>query len=221
MPSRRAQLLAVLILAHLAQITLSSVPFPTKALTEDLKPRHRRAILTWGAPLLALGLSDSEADLIADTRTLNNALVSTRLRLLRPIFRWQKHTGTQQGWRMFGDVPPFGGRLQIHIRTGEGEWTRIFEDHSEADWKAGLLNQERFRGVRASYAGRSEKRRKQYSRLGRWLARHAATDFPQATEFRMRYQKVIIAEPAVIREQGGLALGTTYWEEHVDLEALR
>ncbi len=220
MPTRRAQLLAVLILAHLAQITISSVPLPKKTLT-DLKPRHRRAIVSWGGPLLALGLSDSEDDLVADAMRLNNDIVSARADFLRPFFRWQKHTGTQQSWRMFGDVPAYGGRLQIHVRTGEEEWVRLFEDHSDADWMDHLLNQGRFRGVRSSYSTKVRKRQKQYQRLTVWLARHAAADFPEATEFRMRYQKVVIGKPAAIRAQGGLKLGGYYWEEVVDLEALR
>ena len=75
--------------------------------------------------------------------------------------------------------------------------------------------------MRAAYAQRVGKRERQYKRLGRWLARHAAADFPQATAMRVRYQKVTIERPAGIREQGGLQLGEVFWEERVDLEALR
>lgn len=220
MPTRRAQLLAVLILAHLAQITISSVPLPDRTIT-NIRPRHRQFILGWGAPLLALGLSDSKEDFVADTIRLNNTIASARARLLRPISRWQKYSGTKQGWGMFGGVLPQGGRLQVHVRTGDGEWTRLFEDHSDADWMDNLLNQGRFRGVRSAYSSRVQSRRKQYNRFATWLARHAAEDFPEATEFRMRYQQVIIARPEVIRAQGGLELGDYYWEEIVDLEALR
>lgn len=220
MPTRRAQILAVLILAHLAQITISSVPLPKKAIT-DLKPRHRQAIVSWGTPLLALGLARSEDDLVADAVRLNNAIVSTRSEALSPLFRWQKRTGTQQSWRMFGDVPAYGGRLQLHARTGDGPWLPLFEDHSDADWMADLLTQGRLRGVRSAYSTKVRKRRQQYRRLVTWLARHAATDFPQATEFRARYQKVAIGKPSAVRAQGGLKLGGHYWEAVVDLETLR
>jgi hypothetical protein len=220
MTTHRAQILAVLILAHLAQITISSVPLPKKVIT-DLKPRHRRAIVSWGTPLLALGLARSEDELVADAIRLNNAIVSTRSEALRPLFRWQKRTGTQQSWRMFGDVPAYGGRLQLHVRTEDGPWLSLFEDQSSADWMTDLLTQGRFRSVRSAYSTKVRKRRQQYRRLVNWLAQHAATDFPQATEFRMRYQKVAIGKPAAVRAQGGLKLSGHYWEEVVDLEVLR
>lgn len=221
MPDLRQQLLAAAVLLHLAMITATSLPLPSERLPQALKPRTQRIALAWGAPLLSLGWVDSRAELIEAFRLLNDTMASVRAEHLRPIMDWQRLSGTVQGWQMFSQIKPHGGRLQIHIRTDDGAWTPIFQDHDEGRWRATLLNQERVRAVRAAYAQRVGKRERQYKRLVRWLARHAAADFPQATAMRVRYQKVTIERPAVIREQGGLQLGEVFWEERVDLEALR
>ena len=221
MPTLRQQFLAAAVLLHTAMITLTSLPLPNERMSDDLKPRTKRMVMSWGAPLLSLGWVDSRAELIEGFRQVNNTITTTRASLLGPLIDWQKLSGTTQGWQMFSQVKPYGGRLQIHIRTDDEPWTPIFQDHDTGQWRAALLNQERVRAGRAAYSQRVGKRQRQYQRLGQWLARHAAADFPQATALRVRYQKVVIERPEVIRAQGGLRLGEPYWEEQIDLKALR
>ncbi|MEL6342208.1 MAG: hypothetical protein AAFV53_03695 [Myxococcota bacterium] len=221
-PPLIAHLVVLFVIAHVGVTTFQAVPLPRKILTDKAARRSgtQDTWIAWGQVLASVGLVDAPDAFADQMQAWNNTITEQRMKALRPLRFYYVHTGTGQSWRMFSTVRPRGARLELYVRQ-ELEWMPVFLEHRVPQWRARLLNQERVRTIRTGFSKRNSQQKNHYNRFVNWLAREAATDFPDATHFRAQYRQLIIKKPAQIRIDGGLETGEVFWQKVVPLDRYR
>jgi hypothetical protein len=106
-------------------------------------------------------------------------------RVQAPFALYYKYCGTYQSWNMFGTAPRTATRLHIDVEE-DGVWRPIYiERDPEHTWQARWFDHCRFRPVlKRLGAGHHDEAMPAFARFA---ARHAARDYPEAKQVRVRF----------------------------------
>lgn len=118
------------------------------------------------------------------------ALDRVRHALLTPWRPIQRLTGTGQSWGMFAQPDRRPRRLEVAVRTADGDWTSVIRKNSGSTPE--FL---RDRRIRALYDTAPDDGSPRYWTFTRWLGRVVLEDHPEATEVRVRLVETVTTDP--------------------------
>jgi len=194
-PHARAGLIAF----HIFAIGALAIPAPQGGMNRRAwsNPTVQAEFSAWAARLTAAGRPTTTEELEAFLWDFAVAYMGQRKKILEPMYPYYKWSGTHQPWRMF--IAPHRNPSKLHIDLKvDGDWQPLYIARDpELDWRADLLDNERFRSALFRYAWRQYKG--SYRQFGRWAAHEAAAEFPEATHIRLRWYQYRTIEPARIR----------------------
>ena len=210
---------AALILAHLLAITVAAFPAPRGVRQADLQAPELAPVIaaaaTLSAPLVSGGLpAEDEARVWA----LSQGLLDLRRWALTPARPYLSHTGSEQGWAMFGTLNHRPARLEIWGATGAEDWAPLYiAADPKHTWHATIFRQERMRALINPLSWRRSRSR--LGRLADWVAAEVAVDPTQAHLQRVRVQMrtMPLPSPAQLRATGQVTPGEPYWAEDREL----
>lgn len=211
---------AILVLLHVLVITVLSFPAPVGGMTKKAfaDPVAQANFESYAGALRALGLDVEKAELETWLWENGNRLIALRRELVAPTLPYQKWTGAEQGWRMFGMVNRRPAWLVIEVQEGEA-WRTVYRCRSdEFTWRREQFDQERMRAVVNAWSWRT--RKPGYEQFGVWIAQKASVDFPQASHLRMHMQQVTLPPPETLHSQG-MPEGKPFWEATFSLDKYR
>jgi hypothetical protein len=185
---------------HLLAITLLAFPNPghrTEAEWGNATTLGEMA--DWSARIRSWGFDLSTEELHAWARSFTRDYMSIRGRVIAPFDPYYEICGTYQSWHMFVGVSRLPTRLHVEIEQ-EGVWRPIYVERDPRYlWRSSWLDHARLRPVLFSLGMQESKQR--YEELVHWLARLAASDYPQATRLRVSfYQLPHVPTPQEVRE---------------------
>lgn len=200
---RRAgpHVVALFVLYHLAATLVTAVPSPASVMSRPLWKQRtvQDEFAAWARRLETLGVSIAPKELEEAAWALCVAWVKGRRIAVRPFRSYQRYTGTRQNWQMFAAPHRYPTRFHIDLREPDSEWRTVYVSRStEHTWRGHQLEHVRVRTTLFMFAWHHDPAG--YDRFVSWLARHAAHDFPNAAEFRIRMYKYRTATPEEVRE---------------------
>lgn len=211
---------ALLILCHVVAVVAMAIPSPAGGMNRKAwaDPTVQGEFSAWADRFTALGYPTTTAALEERLWQIATAYMARRNSLLEPLSPYYRYCGTDQSWRMFVAPHRNPARLHVEVRI-DGAWQVIYVARSrEHDWMADDLNNERFRAALFRYAWSHYKGT--YHQFGDWLARHAATDFPEADRLVTWWERFRTLPPEQIRA-GKRQEGKREMAHEVDLVAVR
>lgn len=137
----------------------------------------------WASGLRNLGLNLSGRQFQDLLWNVTNTYLDQRNHWLEPLAWVTDQLGFAQGWRMFSNPQTSPSRLWVELDQGDG-FTPLFVVGSQRyTWHGEFFGHHRIRKLlgRIGRAGRGP----EYNELGRWLAREAAREFPDAKTLRV------------------------------------
>ena len=211
---------AGLVILHAIAISIHALPAPTtlsKAVLQE--PNMQATFQSWADQATALGWELDRAGVEDIAVEWGGVLLAGRTWVVRPFAPYYNLTGTRQSWQMFGYINRHPGRFEVELED-DGTWRPLYcATSSSAQWRYSQLSQERLRAIVSPYAWKNG--RKSYQRMGLWLSKQAARDFPAATKLRIQMIQLDIPSPAELRELGELPEGKTYWQKTYQLSKFR
>lgn len=203
MASRWDHVRAVVIAAHLTAVTLAAVP------SSDTPAKVRQAdVAPWLPVAKALHVASTTAELRTWVVGFATRFGHARAAVLTPFLPYYRLCGTQQRWLMFGSIDVDTARLEVDLHE-DGVWTPLYVDGVGPRWRTGMMDEERIRTLRNTFAQGQDQRA--WDRFVDWLAARAHEDHPSADMLRARYRHIRLPKPeAVDRSPTQKA---TYWEE--------
>lgn len=176
-------------------------------------------IAAWAERLEAVGISRTPEALEATLWEVAEGMVVRHQAMLKPFRPYYRNCGTTQNWPLFVIPQRYPAQLHIDIRHPDGEWTPLYIARSDtADWQRDLLDTERARSMLFTLSWAHYKAR--YRRFGRFMARRAATEFPDAEAIRLRWLRRKTPTPRAV-ERGRVDEGTFEGEKVFELAVLR
>lgn len=179
---------AVFVAYHIVAITLQALPAPAGGMSRTAwkEPTVQGEIASWTERIntwTGRSLTPAEAeDWLWDFAT---GFMDAREKVLAPFQPYYRYCGTWQSWRMFVAPHRFPARLHIDVREG-GTWRPVFEERSEElTWMETELGHDRLRSGIFRYAW--PQYRSTWKLFGKYMARRAAEDFPEADAVRLRF----------------------------------
>ena len=156
-------------------------------------PTVQAEFATWGA---RLGMTAPEME--ERLWVVARRWVALRDQITAPFQPYANAVGTRQPWRMFVAPHRYPARLHVDLEVN-GLWQPVYEARSDQHvWRRRQLDHDRMRAAIFRYGWpRYEKPLRQ---LTFWLARHAASDFPEATRLRTRMYKYRTRSPGEVRD---------------------
>jgi hypothetical protein len=216
----RDQLRAMLITAHILAVCMLTMPAPvgiSEAAMQDAEVQG--SLATARAVVGAFGWQLSKEEATDLAYGLGTRFMALRSKALTPVRPYAEYLGVKQGWRMFGLINREPARMEAELLEA-GAWRTIYVARDpDLDWMADLMDHERVRGFTNQFSW--AKRRRRFRQFSKWLARQAATDFPEATKLRTRMVILHIVPPAQLKAHGGLPVGEPFWETPISLAPLR
>ncbi|MCK6516127.1 hypothetical protein L6R46_13860 [Myxococcota bacterium] len=191
----KANLLALLVAAHLLAITLQALPAPGGGMSRSTwkDPTVQAEFDAWRVRLNGWGWDGTTAQLEDQLWDFAKGFMERRDQVLTPFKPYYKHAGTTQAWRMFVAPHRYPARLELDVLEGT-TWRLVYKERdAEATWRGRWLDHDRVRSLIFRFSWRPY--RKQYEMFVRRLAKEAARDFPQATSFRARFFKYQTLSP--------------------------
>lgn len=220
---RRAwpHLRALLILVHLVAISLAALPrVSAPALTKSARqsPAARAEIAAWTERLASWGVEVEPEVLEQRSLELLEGWLELRTTLNSPFRPYIATFGLRQPWMLFPGADRFPAQLVIELER-EGSWETVQTLYpTSGPWKARLARNTRVHGV--VYSASWPVHRSHYDELGRWLAREAARDFPEATRLRLSIERGHMRSPEQVRE-GFVPEVRTHQARTFELESYR
>ncbi len=211
--SRRwlAHLRGLLVALHIIAVTLMALPAPGEGMFRAAwkDPTVQAEFAGWSGRLNQLGFAITPAEFEDRLWTIASAYTHIRDRVLEPFNDYYFTCGTIQSWRMFAGPQRYPVRLSIEVREADA-WRTVYRQRDpEHAWLADKLDQYRFRPVLYRfgwyrYGGADEG----LNGFGRWVARQAGRDFPNAGAIRVALYQQETPSPeqtrAAIRPEGHL-----------------
>ena len=190
---------ALLILMHVVTVVLMALPSPEGGMNRKAwaDPTVQGEFEAWAGRLSAMGIVTTTSELDDSLWKLAVAYMARRKAVLAPLQPYYRYCGTDQPWRMF--VAPHRNPARLHVEVEvQGAWQTVYVARSrDYRWMANYLDSERFRAALFRYAWIQHQ--STYRRFGEWLARHAATDFPEATRLQTWWERFRTLPPEQIR----------------------
>lgn len=219
-PSWWAHLRGALLALHILAICLVSLPAPEGGMDRGAwsDPTVQAELLAWRDRLARVGL-DLEAEVLEDHLwDFAQGYMSTREATLGRLDPYFRHLGTRQSWRMFVAPHRNPAKLVVAVRTG-GTWEVVYRSRDpEAAWRDHQLDHTRTRSAIFRYAWKHYRR--PYARFARWLAREAASDFPEADRIRVYWWRYRTLSPEAVRA-GEVPEGAVERPRELDLDGVR
>lgn len=215
MPGTWDHVRALLVVGHLAVITIAAVPTPEGSLTEGRlrDPQVRDALAPWASLAARLGLAEDQEEGYRWLWDAGHAMVAVRRTVMAPFSPYLRFSGNAQSWKMFGVAPAQHARLEIHGRAAEGDWEPLYVEHQGPNWGWVLLDHSRVRAMRSNFADGVGRGR--FHGFAKAVGRRALADRPDLAVIRVQFRGVLVPPPAKLREQGGLTLTKTFWAVEV------
>ena len=193
---------ALLISLHIVAVIVLALPSPGgdgMSRKGWKNPTVQAEFEAWAERLSALGLRRTPAELEERLWRFSKSYVRWHTAAKRPFKPYATYAGVTQSWRMFVAPHRYPGRLHVDIRDApDGPWRPVQIARSrEHDWRGGQLNHDRARAMLFRYAW--PQYRVHYRALARWLATHAARDFPSASHVRVRWYGFRTPTPEEVR----------------------
>lgn len=223
-PRRRPltiHLLGIFVIYHLAALVLQALPDPGVGLKRSAwqEPTVQQEFRVWAGFFSRFGREVTVDELQRRLWEIAQAVTSTRKALVRPFAPYVDYVGMRQPWRMFVAPHRFPTSLVIDVREGDGPWRTIFVERSnEHTWRRAIFDHDRMRAALFRYGW--PEYNGTYRDLGRFIARKAAADFPEATQVRVRMLKRRSPTPEEVRA-GQIPEGDYRQELVIALEGFR
>ncbi len=217
----RRHLLAGFVLFHLASACILSVPASggMRDISAWRAPHAQRELAVWAERARGLGWDVSNSEFEAWLWDFAHDYLEVRDQIAAPFSLYAHYTGALQGWSMFANPQTEPAWLVVDVRDEGGDFRTVYRERSDSEeWMRRQLDFNRVRKLegrlgRGAYDD-------YYRGLVDWLARHAATDFPEATQLRARVERRHTLPPS--DNADGDYEGARYERELiVDLEPLR
>lgn len=178
----------ILIGAHVLAVFLHAMPSPGSGLrrADWDQPTVQGEFETWAGHLGGLGIEITSEELQDRVYVFARGYQDGYATLTDPFKPYYRTCGTWQSWRMFVAPHKFPSKLQIRIQS-HGRWILAYEARSTLhNWHAYQLDHERMRAALFRY-GWGRKYPGTWNAFGRWMAREAASEFPDADRIQLRF----------------------------------
>lgn len=172
---------AALLAAVIGLQGLAALPLPSRISEKDLaNPVVKEELERWVDLINGLGVSMTEAQLLALIDPPTELAKEVRSTLVAPIKPVNRLLGIQQGWGVFGTPDTWPHALVIEGRVGPGHPRRTLYRSLDPEhrWSRDLL---RFRRVRALYAP-GNNRPPGWNGFASWIAERAFRDHPDLND---------------------------------------
>lgn len=186
----RAGLITVVLVAQCAD----AVPMPALSEADLRHPVAKLELARWTARLNSWGQPITEQELAAWGLSVGQGARRLQRAMLRPWWPFRKITGTGQSWGLFAFPEPRAGRLDVRVRSAEGEWEDLFSAPFGSGWMPQRL---RYRRVRGLYddAGDRPKTGSLWKRTTRWIAREVFEERPDIDEVEVKIVLIDVTLP--------------------------
>ena len=176
----------LLISIHLLAVCLKAIPAPEGAMNKgDWKnPTVQAEFKSWAGNFNAMGIQVTQTELENHLWILAKGYMKVRRGVLKPFQPYYKYAGADQNWRLFVAPHMYPSKLHIDMYIDE-KWIPVYQPFSEYRWNERLIETSRFRPAIFRYSWK--RYRKHYRKMGEFMAKKAAVDFPQATNMRTRW----------------------------------
>ena len=171
---------------HLVAVVLKALPAPEGAMAKKdwAHPTVQAEFRHWSSTLQQAGIQITAPELETQLWFLANRVTTVRNAALKPFRPYYRYVGADQNWRLFVAPHMYPSTLEIDILE-QAEWKPVYRVHKSNQWMADLIEQGRFRPAIFRYSwGRYKK---QYNRFAMYLTEQASTDFPDASQIRIRW----------------------------------
>jgi hypothetical protein len=188
----------VLILCHLLAIGLKALPNTNqyRRASDWDHPSVMAEVKRWSSNLKSIGIDLPPLKLRRLAFQAANNYGNFYLGLVKPFRPYYNYCGTDQQWVLFAAPDRFPPRIELDLFEN-GEWRPLYVPFEEHRWQSNLLESGRFRSAISRFG--IPRFRRQGNRLGLYLAKLAATDFPKARSFRMRWTRRKTPSPSQVR----------------------
>jgi hypothetical protein len=206
--------LAAFVALHLFAVTLCALPSVGAGMSRVAwkQPTVQGEFQAWTERLNGWGLRLTEPELEDRLWTFASGYETVRGYVLAPFQPYLEYCGTWQSWKMFVAPHRFPERLEIEVDRGSG-WEPVYVARSrEHAWMASWLDHDRFRAALFRYAW--EQYGKPRKEFATWVAKQAATAFPDAHQVRVSFVRHKSPSPAEVRSGAPV-------EEQRELEQIR
>jgi hypothetical protein len=219
-PSLGAHVRAALILLHVCAVPVLALPAPAYIGSARMReaPMYRRELDAWSQRLRGVGVEVTGPQLERILVEQGRRYLGLRAAVVRPFAPYGRYLGVHQSWQMFSQPQTFPVRLYVEVRTAPAPFRPIYVQHSNGHgWRRSQFEHDRVRKLLGRIGRRSTAG---YSELCLWIAREAATDFPDETHVRIRQYRVATLPPERLRA-GATAPGKFSNEQVFELAGLR
>jgi hypothetical protein len=197
------QVRAGLIAGHILAITLMALPAPGEGMVREAwqDPTVQGEFAAWTTRCNRLGIQITQQEFEDRLWAVACAYMDIRDRILAPFGPYYEYCGTVQSWRMFAGPHFYPSRLAIDVRQND-EWRTVFlQRDPHLTWLSSRLDHYRFRPALYRFGWyQYVKGYDDFHHFAEWVARHAAQDYPQADEVRIRLLKLRTRSPEEVRE---------------------
>ncbi len=210
-----------LILFHICAVCLMAFPAPQGALQKSSwdDPSVKNEMHMWAERSRSIGFTWNDVEFRDFLWDASKAILEVRRWVLWPFMPYMNWTGARQSWRMFSAPHRYPVRLFIEVEQ-DGIWRPVYVGRSdEYTWMRDTFDHHRIRRIIFLHGWKRYDRR--WSTFGKWIARHAAEDFPDATRVRIRQWKFRTPSPEELRD-GKREIGGKFQRElRFDLQGYR
>ncbi|EYF07982.1 hypothetical protein [Chondromyces apiculatus] len=207
---------AVLVTFHVLTVFVLSFPSPGAVMQRSSwnNPTVQNEFRLWTQRVQDFGIDLTQKELEDHLWELATRYLAVRRETDAPFRPYAEYFGVRQSWRLFVAPQRYPVRVEVSIRSGEGDtWRLIYQSRSdEHTWRAGQLNRYRLR--RAMFQTAWERERAAFMTFCDWIADQAAHDFPDATEVMVRQLRYRTPAPAEARA-GETILEPTYLSREI------
>jgi hypothetical protein len=193
---------ALLVGLHIVAITAMAFPAPGEGMVRSAwkDPTVRVELDRWHALFARCGIDWTREQFEEGLWEAASTYMNTRARILDPFGPYYEWCGTMQSWRMFTGPHRFPSRLWIEVEEQQ-TWRPVYvQRHAVHDWLAWYLDRYRFRPVLYRFSWyRHVPGYQGIDEFARWVARHAARDFPDAERVRVRLHTFRTPSPEAVR----------------------
>ena len=194
------QLRAALIAGHLLVITLAALPHVGRAALSKAareSPAARAEINVWTQRIASWGVEVAPEQLEQTSLRVLESWLELRAAVNAPFRPYVWGVGVEQPWLLFPGADRHPAFMHVEIER-EGQWQPLQTMYPLAtSWRAALLHHPRVHGV--VYTSSSPVHRGRTLELGRWFARQAAQEFPDATRLRISIEGTRLLSAAEVR----------------------
>lgn len=183
---RNARPSAYLLLAYAVLCLAMALPSGSRLTNRAVwnSPLNQASFSAWAKGLSQVGIRVTPQQLQDHAWRVTRSYVAVQSLLLAPFWMLAPQLGFNQGWPMFSNPQTVPARLWVELDSGAGFEPLYVTGSAEHTWQRRFFEHHRIRKV-VGRLNRDEVHA-DYEALGRWLARRAARQYPDARQLRLR-----------------------------------